>query len=224
MIDRYILHAEASALISRFGLREGISTITSFNATPTDLLPVITNIHPDKTEMTFWGQSPEWSNNKKLSVKLYNASLSGAQNTRSLSQAIEKRRCLIPATGFVVWNKLGKKTSVPYLYHLPDFKLFSMAGVWEDSLNIDDQGYRTFKLLTRNSEELNVVLPVIVKSETEKGWLSGSIDANIDTMIPLQEFITYSISPVIHSSRTDNIEMIKHVPPVDQRGNYTLFG
>ncbi|MGB3465035.1 MAG: SOS response-associated peptidase family protein, partial [Cyclobacteriaceae bacterium] len=224
MIDRYILSAEKTILASRYGLEEDIDPIVTYNASPTHILPIIRNVSPSLLEPTYWGQSPEWSRNKKLSSKLYNAPISEAASKRSLIIALKSRRCLVPATGFVVWNQLGKKTAVPYLYHLPDFRLFSMAGVWEDSVNMDEKGYQTFRLLTVNDNKLNIVSPVILNEQNEKEWLAGSFSDDLEKAPTVTDFKAYSISPVINKNMKDNIEMIKHVPPVDQKGNYTLFG
>lgn len=223
MIDRYIISAEKETIKQRYNITQDFDFSATFNAKPTDLLPVIFNKTPNTIFNIYWGQTPDWSNNKKLSTKLFNAPASETRTKKSLAIGLENRRCLVPATGFVVWNKLGKKTSVPYLYHLPGFEIFTMAGIWEDFTNIDDDSYLTFKLITRTDEKLQVIAPLMLSPEDELDWLNGQKDTESLLMNKRDDFNTYSISPIIHKTQKDNKELIKHTPPVDQQGNYTLF-
>ncbi len=223
MIDRYINNAEKESIKRRYNISDDFEFHSTFNANPTHKLPVIFNEKPLSVKRIFWGQTPEWSNNKKLSIKLYNSSVTESKTKRSLAIGLENRRCLVPATGFVIWNKLGKKTAVPYLYHLPEFQLFSIAGVWEEFSNIDGNGYLIFKTLTRIDESLKIVAPVIPNEVDELDWLSGQKETDSILQNEKYNFIAYSISQVLHKSQIDNEEMIKHIPPVDQQGNYTLF-
>ncbi len=223
MIDRYILNADKDIIKSRYNIVNELDLKITFNANPTDKLPIILNNQVNSIQNTFWGQTPDWSNNKKLSVKLYNASITEIKTKKSLVNGLENRRCIIPATGFVVWNKLGKKTSIPYLYHLPLFELFSIAGIWEEYSNIDGDGYLTFKILTEPNESLKIVTPLLLNKEDEIDWLSGIKETDNLLKNSVSNFKAYSISPDIHKSQADNEEMIKHIPPVDQQGNYTLF-
>lgn len=223
MIDRYIISAEKNVIKSRYNLADDFDQTVTYNATPTDKLPIILNNQSNSIVKTYWGQTPDWSHNKKLSVKLFNAPINEARTKKSLAIGLENRRCIIPATGFVVWNKLGKKTSIPYLYHLPVFELFSIAGVWEEYSDIDGIGYLTFKILTQPSENLKIISPLILSQEDEMSWLSGNQDTGSFPESMTNEFKFYSISPVMHKTQPDDPEMIKHIPPVDQQGNYTLF-
>lgn len=223
MIDRYIISAEKDAIRNRYNISHDFDFTATFNAKPTDKLPVIFNKDPKIIQNTYWGQTPEWSNNKKLSTKLFNAPVDETRTKKSLAIGLQNRRCLIPATGFVVWNKLGKKTAVPYLYHLPMFEIFTMAGIWEDFSNIDGEGYLTFKLITRTDEKLQVNAPLMLSLDDELDWLSGNKETESLMKNSRDDFNTYSISPVIHKTQKDTEELIKHIPPVDQQGNYTLF-
>ena len=219
MIDRYIISAEKETIEQRYNITQDFDFNATFNATPTDQLPVIFNKDPKMILNTYWGQTPDWSNNKKLSTKLFNAPVNETRTKKSLAIGLENRRCLVPATGFVVWNKVGKKTAVPYLYHLPDFEIFTMAGIWENFTDIDDDGYLTFKLITRTDEKLQVIAPLMLIPEDELDWLSGNQDTESILINKRDDFNTYSISPIIHKTQKDNKELIKHTPPVDQKGN-----
>jgi len=223
MIDRYILNKDKLTVKRRYDIEEDFDLKETFNAVPTDYLPIIRNTTTKTISHHYWGQTPSWSKNKRLSNKLFNASTKDLYTKKSLSQALNQRRCIIPATGFVTWNQLGKKTTIPYLYHLPTFELFSMAGVWEEFTTLDEQSYITYKLFIFFDEKVGVYFPWIIPKNEEMDWLADQSDKIGDPTNPEIVLKSYSISPVIHKTQLDDESMIKHVPPVDQRGNYTLF-
>lgn len=211
-------------LTTRFALDDGEEFDPTFNAIPTRVMPVIQNTATNTLQQLPWGQTRSWAKSKKLSQKLYNAPLSDVDNKRSLLTAWHDRRCLVPATGFVAWNKVGKKTAIPYLYHLPNFELFSMAGLWDIYSSLDDVSYQTFKLLIAPHPTHGIDIPIIIEKGQENDWLTGKIDHSAlltHADVPLK---AYAVSPVIHRSQVDNEDLIKRVSPMDQKGNYTLFG
>ena len=224
MVDRYILHSEGKTLINRFNLGELPEYKPTFNAVPTREMPVIQNTAVGVLSMIPWGQTSSWAKSKKLSLKLYNASLGDITAKRSLQTAWNERRCLIPATGFVAWNKVGKKTAIPYLYHLPDFVPFCMAGLWDIYSNLDETSYHTFKMLIAPRSSYGVDIPVVLEPGRENDWLTGQIEEPESLSHTKVSLEAYAVSPVIHHSQIDNEDLIRRVSPMDQQGNYTLFG
>jgi len=229
MIDRYILHADKKQLTERYQLSSEFDYTPSYNAVPTDLLPIIVNDKPNEISQVHWGQTLEWSNNKKLSLRLYNSNTTEFKTKKSLQKSLTSRKCLIPATGFINWKKVGKKTSIPYLYHLPEFQLCSFAGIWEiyssiSDLSSNDDYYIIFKLITVFNENYQIEMPLVLSKEAEKQWFSNEDTGPLEALLTNQNFKSYSISPVIEKNPANTSNLIKHVPPIDQSGNYTLFG
>ncbi len=229
MIDRYILHANKEKLLKRYDLKEFNAYQPTFNAIPTHQLPILTNRAEGEISNLFWGQTPQWSKNKKLSTKLFNAPSEEFITKKTLKLSLENKRCLIPATGFVHWNQIGKKTAVPYLYHLEDFELFSIAGIWEEYSTINDDPekndtYVIFKMITIYHPEYHIETPLVLNRKHELEWVQGRVNDELKSYLSPETFNSYSISPISKNTTSDDIILIQSVPPMDQKGNYTLFG
>jgi putative SOS response-associated peptidase YedK len=101
-----------------------------YNIAPTDLIPIV-RIDPRDGErelvMTRWGLGPFWM--KKM-PKVAHINAKAETVHEKFRAAFEKRRCLIPATGFFEWQKRadGKQ---PYRYRRKDLEPFAFAGLWE---------------------------------------------------------------------------------------------
>ena len=77
-----------------------------------------------------------------------NARVETAFTQPSFRDAIKKRRCLVPSTGFYEYHHEGKEAT-PFRLFLPDMDVFSLAGVFEEWLNPETkETIRTFSVLT----------------------------------------------------------------------------
>jgi putative SOS response-associated peptidase YedK len=105
-------------------------------------------------------------------------------------QAMEKRRCLVPADGFYEWQ--GTKPSkqpdacgwstapparsyrspAPFCIHMKDDKPFAFARMWEGWRESEEaKPLDTFTILTTESNELMRPMPVILKPSDYTRWL-----------------------------------------------------
>jgi putative SOS response-associated peptidase YedK len=228
--NRYSLCASADQLQDRFSVEVPVGYKPTFNAAPGQLLPVITNTGPQGISFFYWGLAPLWAKNKPISEKFFNVHSEIISEKASLRKKLQLQRCLIPADGFYDWKKIGKKTAIPYRYLLPDKKLFSFAGLWEE---YEDEGenFHTFAIITLAAgPSLNAMserIPAILNPAMEKIWLSNT--ASEDewlTVLRPNEFSKmdyYTISPRINSLTVNDSGLITPTPPTDQFGNLTLF-
>src|SRR5207237_1358781 len=73
---------------------------------------------------------------------------------RQWRAAWKQRRCLIPVSGFYVWQRPpGAKYQLPWLVRVRDVQLFALAGLWEVVDDFDDP-VKTFTILTHKPNEL----------------------------------------------------------------------
>jgi putative SOS response-associated peptidase YedK len=232
MCGRYSLSKSKIELEERFQAEMLVDFKPRFNIAPTQLVPVITSESPKGFSFFYWGITPDFAKNKPVSQKLINAKAETVNEKVSFKSSFEKRRCLVPADGFYEWKKLGKKTKVPYRFTLADNEAYSFAGIWEEYENEKGEIKHTFLILTtqpnRLVAEVHDRMPVILKKEDEKKWLDKySSEASLLQMLhtySADDMLSYTVSPLVNQVNNDTPGIIRKTSPMDQFGNYTLFG
>lgn len=232
MCGRYSLSKNKLELEERYQAEMLGAFKPRYNVAPTQLVPVITSDSPKGFSHFYWGITPEFSKNKPVSQKLINARAETITEKISFKSSFKKRRCLVPADGFFEWKKVGKKIRVPYRFTLYDESIFSFAGLWEEYENEKGIIQHTFLILTTNPNglvaDVHDRMPVIIKKEDEKKWLdkysSESELLDLLKIYPEDEMMSYAVSPLVNHVGNDSPQILKKTSPMDQFGNYTLFG
>jgi len=232
MCGRYSLSKSRIELEERFQAEMLADFKPRFNIAPTQLVPVITSDSPKGFSFFYWGVTPDFGHNKPVAQKLINAKAETIHEKLSTKGSFQKRRCLIPADGFFEWKKLGKKTKIPYRFTLREDDLFAFAGIWEEYETVSGETQHTFLILTTSAnevtEEVHDSMPVILSREDEKKWLdkytSESDLLKILKPYPAEMMMSYSVSSLVNSVQNDSPGIIRKISPMDQFGNYTLFG
>lgn len=134
--------------------------------------PVIIDSSPKELILMRWGFEPFWANGKAF----LNSRIEKAEMTNPFKK-YTCQRCIIPVSGFYEWqyeNAAGRKTPIkhPFIITPPDAKFMALAGIY------DDQG--NYVIMTTEANELMATIhnskkrmPVVLKREEEKLWLSG---------------------------------------------------
>ncbi|MDN5217323.1 SOS response-associated peptidase [Fulvivirgaceae bacterium BMA12] len=231
MSSRYSICLSKEAIEKRFAIQSATDYRPRYNAAPSQLLPVISNTASDSISYFYWGQTPEWSNNKAIGEKLTHANLELIAQKASLRRAVETRRCLIPADGFYLWKSIGKKSKIPYRVIMNSGEAFSFAGIWEEYEDENEHSITTFKIITTTANpvvgEIQDAMPVLLTQEKEKAWLNNQ--AGLDELLamlvtyPGEKMTKFTISPRINTIDIDDPSLIQAAPAADQYGNYSLF-
>ncbi|MFY0625387.1 MAG: SOS response-associated peptidase [Reichenbachiella sp.] len=232
MIDRYAIFSDFKEINKRYGLSGEEFTVPNYNASPSQQLPVVTNLNKKEISFLFWGLNKAWSNNKSISNKLISVDVESVQSKGPLLSALMKRRCLIPADGFYFWKQYGKKRKTPHYFHKSDDELFSLIGIWEEFEDMDGNSNLTFKILERPNysgiEEFGPKMPVIISSDDEIRFLDDyTSEEEIFNILLNDEAVAglsnHPVSPHISNPSNNSKELIQAQSQVDQLGNYTLF-
>jgi len=132
-----------------------------------------------------WGLIPFWVDDVKKAENIRNMTANARAETvftqASFRNAIRKRRCLVPSTGFFEYHYVGKEAT-PYRIFLPDMDIFSLAGIYEEWKNpLTKEMVRTFSVVTVPANELCGFIhnggrhpgrmPGIITVEEESRWL-----------------------------------------------------
>jgi putative SOS response-associated peptidase YedK len=232
MCGRYSLSKSKIELEERFQAELLGDFQPRYNIAPSQLVPVITSDSPKGFSYFYWGLTPEFAKNKPVSINCINARAETVHQKVSFKTAFQKRRCLIPADCFFEWKRVGKKTKIPYRFALENDELFAFAGIWEEFENEKGENNHTFSILTTQPNsivsEIHDRMPVIIKREDEKKWLNSySTEESLLTILqpyPTESMVSHTVSPLVNSVYNDGPAIIRKTSPMDQFGNYTLFG
>src|SRR6202140_5142274 len=198
-----------------------------FNIAPTD--PVLAVRFNAKTgarslDALRWGLVPYWAKDLSTGARLINARAETLATLPAFRDAFQRRRCLIPASGFYEWKKDGK-TRTPYaVVPAGDEPLFAFAGVWENwrdpSKGADAAWLRSCTIVTGEPNALLAPIhnrmPVILPSESWAQWL-GEAPADAAALqallrpFPADRMRLYPVSTSVNSVKNDHASLLEQL-------------
>ncbi len=149
-----------------------------YNVAPGRTMPVIALKERNEVVMMRWGLVPHWAKDERAIQHPANARVETLADKPMFKNLLKNYRCLVPATGFYEWKKDGFRR-VPYYIRVRETPFIAFAGlydIWSDPQGLEHQ---TYTIITTGSNELVASIhdrmPVILKREDERRWLSGSL-------------------------------------------------
>ena len=161
------------------------------NAFDFGLSPVLTAERPKELLMYRWGLIPWWTKSLEDGLRIRTQTLNCIseemyEKSSFRDSAREKKRCLIPCTGFFEWrwdNVDKPKNKTPYFIHSKDQEIFSIGGLystWRDKKSNEE--IYTYTVLTTKSNPFMSQIhnsklrqPVLIKKEFERDWLNPNL-------------------------------------------------
>jgi len=191
----------------------------NYNASPGQILPVITMNSPKRIGLMRWGLIPFWAKDPKIGYRTINARSEEISQKPSFRGPLKNKRCLIPASGFFEWDKKGKE-KIPYYFKLKDREIFAFAGLydtWKDPSGAEIYSYTI--LTTRANGVVGKIhdrMPVILKRAEEEIWADNSEydPANLAPLTepyPESEMIMYPVSKAVNSPTNNRPEILENV-------------
>lgn len=168
-------------LVSGFTLQRIQPFPKRWNVAPTTPVPVVYETKEGERvcELMRWGLVPSWAKDPGIGAKLNNARSDGVFDKPSFRQAIRKRRCLLPASGFYEWQAPppGEKLKQPWYFSPTDEPFFAMAGLFEAwRPNENEAWLLSCCVITTDANPLLAPvhdrMPVIVPKEQWATWLA----------------------------------------------------
>ncbi len=209
----YALFTEAD-LASRY-LRhrpEGLLALTpNYNLSPTQRTPVVREVGGAREiALLRWGLVPSWAKELKIGASMINARAETIAEKPSFRAAFGQRRCIVPLSGFIEWQREGTRKR-PFAIHLRDDSIMSVAGIWERWVDPAGEEVQTFAVITTEANgfmaPIHDRMPVILEPRDEDTWLSAETDpAALRTLLApcAQDRLTaYEVSSLINSPRNN---------------------
>jgi len=227
MCGRIDLHNSVEELAERFGadIAEGTLFNPGYNFAPTEALPVILPYENGRLiTLQRWGMIPF----SKGQPPLFNARSDKLMELGRYRVGIEKRRCVIPISGFYEWKRVGKDR-IPYHIHALDRDIVGLAGFWEGPNN-RVEGRSCTVITTDASEILSPMyhrMPVILTREAEEIWLDPevvNVDELVSLMQPYADNLTgfAQVGPAVNKAANKGPECL--TPDTSEPAQLSMFG
>lgn len=192
-----------------------------YNIAPMQIVPVVRR---EGSVNAFsglrWGLVPSWAKETEIGNRMINARAETLTEKPSFREAFQKRRCLIPSSGFYEWAKASGKGSAkqPFYFFLKERDVFGFAGLWEEWLDKETgELLETFTIITTAANAvLKPVLdrmPVIIKAESYDEWLDEGVKdtSRLERLLapyPPERMDSYPVSRAVNSPTADSPELI----------------
>lgn len=140
MCGRYVLRATLQQLTDQYQAESrGLFVEPNYNVAPSLNMPVVVQNEGKRILDKYrWGLIPFWADSIKTGYSMINARSESLSTKKSFSRPFATQRCIVPATGFYEWKKVGS-SKVPHFITSKQSPLFHFAGLYEQWKDENDQ-------------------------------------------------------------------------------------
>ena len=122
-----------------------------------------------------WGLVPAWTRKVSLEAQMFNARAETVAEKPSFRNALRRRRCLIPASGYYEWRRASSGSRQAYLVRAGSGEPLSLAGIWEKWIGANGSEIWSCAILTTKASsylaQVNDRMPVVLPPEVHDTWL-----------------------------------------------------
>ncbi len=216
MCGRFNVASDPTARLFMLLVGEDVEIPDLYNVAPTDEAPVVRDRRDGRdVALLRWWLIPYWSKESKTRYAMFNARAESLERSSAFKGPFERRRCIVPISGFYEWQtEDGKK--IPYYVRPPDEPGIALAGLW-DRWRGEDETIESFTIVTTKVHEklefLHDRMPVMLSVENAQRWLAAATDK--DTLkAMLAPAIPYDLEVVptstyVNNSRNKGIECLE---------------
>lgn len=229
MCGRYVNYEDVDALSAALGLSSGdpalrrLGSTKRYNIAPTqDIFAVRRGtVGPDSPlegAALHWGLVPFWARDKAVGNRMINARSETAFEKPSFREAIRKRRCVVPASGFYEWKRTpgGKQ---PFFIHRSDGAPLLFAGLWE-KWEKEGPPLESGVILTTGANAtlapIHDRMPVILDPAVLATWLDpGASENALKALLapaPPEILVTRPVSTRVNKVSNDSPDLITEEP------------
>jgi len=220
---RFALFASPELTAEYFALAEPPSLSAHYNVTPgQDIAAVrVDRTGARRLHALRWGLVPFWAKDATIGRRLINARLDSLAVKPAFREALTRRRCLIPASGFYEWGVDADGKKQPFFIRPLDEPLLAIAGLWERwRPQGDDRGelLETCVIVTTEASALLAPIhdrmPVVLSRAAQEVWLDPSSDVATITELAAKgpELETWAVGTAVNDPRNDDERVIAPAP------------
>ena len=180
MCGRFAQITPVGDLVNIFEVTDSLPLQPRYNIAPTqDVAVVRVTDHQRQLALLRWGLVPRWAKDLSIGYKTFNARSETVHEKPSFKAAFKSRRCLIPASGFYEWDKLGRSRQ-PYYVSRSDGRPLALAGLWEAWADRQSgEVLESCTILTTSANQtlgrIHDRMPVIIEQDDCGLWLDHTV-------------------------------------------------
>jgi putative SOS response-associated peptidase YedK len=193
----------------------------TYNIAPSQEVPVIIrNDGRNEAKVMKWGLVPSWAPDPSMGQRMINARSETLLENPSFKQALDRRRCLVPANGFYEWRRDGKR-KIPTWIQFKTREPFAFPGLWDCWIDRETgKPLYTFTIITTHANALlrriHNRMPVMYRKDMGRQWLEESIHDDLFLSLVTQpvlseELEAYEVSTLVNSPDNDSPECVRRV-------------
>jgi putative SOS response-associated peptidase YedK len=239
MCGRFVVANVASELVSvlRVDTVSDELPAPSYNVAPTARAGIVldsakTDPPTRRLESARWGLVPSWAKDVSIGARAFNARSEELEDKPMFRRALEKRRAIVPTTGYYEWKTTPAGKVPHYIRPADDAPLF-LAGLyewWRDAAKADDDPERwvlSFTILTRDAigalGSIHDRMPLFVDADFADAWLDTDtdnvgdiLDAAVDAAPDVARTLRNDVvSSAVGNVRNDSPALIEPIEPVE---------
>jgi putative SOS response-associated peptidase YedK len=157
-----------------------------------------------------WGLIPAWANDAKSSYATFNARVETIASKPTFKNAWQKRRCLIPASGYYEWKQEGNR-KLPYYIHAENSPVLMFAGIWEHNAALDITSYSIVTKPALNAiAHLHDRSPVMLPASLMREWIDAPAAMAMDIALADHDVALqwYAVNAAVGNVRNNDARLI----------------
>lgn len=220
MCGRYHVTKLKEEIEKMFGAEvEDDEELQTYNAAPSQNLPLVASNKPAKIQRFKWGLIPSWSKEEAIGFKMINARIETLKEKPSFKSLVDEKRCAVITDGYYEWQKLDNTNKQPWRICKKDKSLFAYAGLWTSWKNPENKIINSFTIITTEPHQtlaqIHNRMPVMINPDAVNAWLMNEIQLEQlqREMISSKDLIHYPVSKAVGNTRNNSPELLKEEEP-----------
>jgi putative SOS response-associated peptidase YedK len=225
MCGRYAAARSVDDIAGAFGIRDDdVRAVpqADWNVAPTKDVPAVVE-HEGRRSLTVmrWGLVPSWADDPGVGARMINARVESIRERAAFRDAVQRRRCLLPADGWYEWVAVPGGARQPYFLHRRDGAGLAFAAVWDTWRDAEGRSLVTTAIVTgtapQDARHIHDRAPVVLEPDEWARWLADApVDPDLLHPTPLGVVSAHPVSPAVGDVRVNGPHLVDPVPRDEQ--------
>lgn len=220
MCGRFGLFVTPEVLEEYFALDEHVPGLAEprYNLTPGQAVAAVRE-HDGRRSVALlqWGLIPFWAKDATIGRRLINARLDSVPAKPAFREAWQRRRCLIPASGFYEWSEPIGGRKHPHFIRPTSEPLFALAGLWERWRTPSGERLETCVIVTTDANAdlvpVHDRMPLLIPRDAHAIWLDprSSVEDALEIAARPPSLAVYRVGLSVNDPKNDDETLIAPV-------------